>query len=125
VKRIRIFIILTFLFASVTISFAACEKEEARPIGSVIEFSGDYIYEETYEDLTKFRVIVRVTNIGDDGVIGIHAKIDAEKWRGRFMKSTELYLETGQETTVTFEWWVGDKVEYSAWATPSKSYTTN
>ena len=119
IKNKWFLIILPLFLLSGLVALGACGQEEqdeiseASPDCSVIEYSVDYISEETLGEHTKVRITARVQNIGDDGVIAVKAIINEGCGQEPCSRTTKLYLKRGEEKTIHFDFWCADEIKYT------------
>ncbi|MFC2036334.1 hypothetical protein ACFLUJ_09525 [Chloroflexota bacterium] len=116
-------VILAILLLGNTLVLSSCKRVE--PEGSVIEKSAEWLEEETLEEFTRLRITATVMNIGDDGVIGVSARITVNPNEGKIRPpaydSTTLYLRQGEEQTLHFDFWASGAINWDVFAfTPSE-----
>ncbi len=120
-------ILLVMLMLGSTLVSSSCKR--AKPEGSVIGQSAEWVISETDGEFTLFRITATVMNIGADGVIRVvptiyfieENGIDNVEGRiktgrvtskvgvtGHSGKTINLYLKQGQEKTLNFSFWLSE-----------------
>ena len=89
---------------------SSCVTTITQPKGSVLEYDGNYLGARNY------LITARVQNIGGDGTFNVYAEISyfaefpdgAEVSTAIAVKHTEIYLKTGQQETLSFDFQIRD-----------------
>jgi len=88
--------------------------------GSVINIYSEQYPGTTYDGCIKLRVYVTVMQVGDDGAFTVYVDVEPGD-EGDFdpsIKSSKLYLKTGEICKLTFDFWVEGEWSYGAFCSP-------
>jgi hypothetical protein len=86
--------------------------------GSLIEYTADWVPEETRGSYTKLLITATVMNIGAEGQVEVRSKIIEGDVEGNNSGSISFNLRRREEKTVYFEYWVNGHYQDVLWCCP-------